>query len=318
MKYRLLSSILLCTACFFLVACAGQKAGQTENIAIVDTSKAMAAHVLYPVWQNAVSSRESTLRLKDSHVRMAQSQAALINKMQQLGEQGHNTFMQADYTVRMTEARLAEREMLEKQRRQEKERIDAALSSKVAAIEEEYRLPLFNLKVRIESINPVRRSRDDIKAEKEKLIAEAALLMAEKAQKINAVYQEGDILLEAAMKGYEEEANRRLSKRAEELRDELSASGRERQRTSDERLAGIPETFSKGIAAIDKQLVEQQLLADKLYNKIYDDIKSQVARIATQKKYTVVFSDVRVNIKATDITDEVIAGLPKKIDANNK
>ncbi len=310
---------LLCALSALLTACAaGKSDGARDNVAILDMPKAIKAHVLYPAWQGALNSQAATQKLKENHIKLAQSQALFINKMQQLGETGHSTFLQADYTVRMSEARLKERETLEQQRRQEKERIDTGLQGKIAAVEEEYRLPIFNLKVRIESINPVRRSREEFKAEKEKMIVEMTKLQEEKAKKLEAIYQEGDILLAKAMQSYEDAANQRLAEYAKTLHRELAEAGQMRQKTSDERLASIPETFSKSIASIDKQLVEQKLLADKLEARIMDDVKSQAARVAVAKKYTIVLSEIKMNIKAADITDEVIAGLPTKIDENIK
>ena len=303
--------LLLAGLVLFSGCAKAPSAGKSDAMGLIDMEKAMAAHFLYPTWQKAVSNERATQRLKENHIDMAQAQATLIGQMQELGEAGRVGVARADYAVRMSEAQLLEREKLDVQRRKEKARIDAQLSMKVAAIEEEYRLPLFNLRMRIESIKPLPRSQQASTEEKERLSLELERLNAQREQKIAAVAGEGIELLIAAMSVYEAQADQRLDEYSEQLRKEFSALEYSRQAVSDARLAAIPETFSKTVVSLDKQLTEQRLLSEKIYNRIFDDVHSQVAKLAVQNKFTVVLRNIRVNVKAVDITDQVIANLPQ-------
>ncbi len=304
--------LLLAGLVLFSGCAKAPSAGKSDAMGLIDMEKAMAAHFLYPTWQKAVSNERATQRLKENHIDMAKAQATLIGQMQELGEAGRVGVARADYAVRMSEAQLLAREKLDVQRRKEKARIDAQLSMKVAAIEEEYRLPLFNLRMRIESIKPLPRSQQASAEEKEGLSLELERLEAQREQKIAAVASEGIELLIAAMSVYEAQADQRLDEYSEQLRKEFSALEDSRQAVSDARLAAIPETFSKTVVSLDKQLTEQRLLSEKIYNRIFDDVHSQVAKLAVQNKFTVVLRNIRVNVKAVDITDQVIANLPQK------
>lgn len=285
---------------------------EKEYIAVIDLEKAVKAHPKYAAWKLAVDNELSTQQLKDSHVKMVKEQALFLSKMQQLQTEGRSSFYQADYAIKMSEAHLAERERLKEIERKEKQRIDEAMKERVAAIEEEYKLPLFNLKTKIETLRPLPRSREQAEQEKKEHIAELAALQAEKNGKINALYKESEDLLADAMKNHEEESVLRLSNLAKGIYDDIAARSRQKINEQQKMLANIPEAFDKTMASLEKQLLEQKMTKDKLYTAIYDDILSQVTKIAMQKKFTVVLVNVEINIKGEDITQEVISGFLAK------
>ena len=61
------------------------------------------------------------------------------------------------------------------------------------------------------------------------------------------------------------------------------------------------------IASMDKQIQIKKDLHDKILDDINGDINSAIKKINLSKKYTLVFSNVRANISADDITDAVNA-----------
>ena len=50
---------------------------------------------------------------------------------------------------------------------------------------------------------------------------------------------------------------------------------------------------------------------DKIASEISHDIESKVAQLAKERGYTVVFGKIKVNVKADDITNDVIKELKK-------
>ena len=58
---------------------------------------------------------------------------------------------------------------------------------------------------------------------------------------------------------------------------------------------------------MDKQIQIKKDLHDKILDDINGDINSAIKKINLSKKYTLVFSNVRANISADDITDAVNA-----------
>ena len=74
-------------------------------------------------------------------------------------------------------------------------------------------------------------------------------------------------------------------------------------------LAKVPEALTKAMAAIDKQADKLQESNEKLRAGIRNDIESNVIKLAHERQYTIVFHSVKVNIKADDITDDVVKAL---------
>ena len=72
-----------------------------------------------------------------------------------------------------------------------------------------------------------------------------------------------------------------------------------------------PEAFSKVLAVIDSRLDKIKEGNDKIASEISHDIESRVTRLAKERGYTIVFNKVKVNVKADDITAEVIKELKK-------
>lgn len=300
--------LLLLTACSKDI----NSQAETEAIGIVDSEKAFKAHKLYSAWQMAVESELSTQRLKESHIEMTRKQALAIDKLQELQQAGRQSFFQADFAVRMSEAHLVEREKLKEIERTERLRISKYMETRFAAIEEEYKLPLFNLKTRIESLKPAPRMREQAEQERKEMIAELTALQAEKHQKLNALHQESDELLAQAMKSHEEQAVARLQALSSTIYNETAASNSAKLLQQRQLLADIPEAYDKTIASLEKQLLEQKAAKDKLYARIYEDISSHAIKIAKQKNLATVLTNIKYNIKAQDITDEVIASFTRK------
>lgn len=305
--------LCLISSMLFFSACNNENVvTKTESVAIIDMQKAIEAHYLYPAWKMAKENELTTQKLKENHTKMVKEQAQTIGKMEELGEQSRASYFQADFVVKMSEARMNEKDVLLDLRRQEKARIDQLIKDRVDAIEEEYRLPLFNLKVKIEAANPLLYSKEKEQEYKEKLIKELETLQDEQAQKMDVLYKERDALVDEAMLVHEQKANERLEAYSKELFDQISSNSNAKQLSVKARLETIPEAFAKTLASFDKQITEQKLTQEKLYARIVDDINSQVIKIAMQKKFTVVLRDVKINISAVDITQEVLVNLPKQ------
>ena len=105
------------------------------------------------------------------------------------------------------------------------------------------------------------------------------------------------------------ETQARLKQHAEQLQQEMQGdmSGVLSKDQSD--LAKVPEALTKAMAAIDKQADKLQESNEKLRAGIRNDIESNVIKLAHERQYTIVFHSVKVNIKADDITDDVVKAL---------
>ena len=103
----------------------------------------------------------------------------------------------------------------------------------------------------------------------------------------------------------------RIAEYAAGLRSELHGKLRNDIAKDDKDLQQGPEAFSKVLAVIDGRLDKIKEGNDKIASEISHDIESRVTRLAKERGYTIVFNKVKVNVKADDITAEVIKELKK-------
>ena len=301
-------ALLLSAALFLALSCGRETPGSQQNAsyAAFDLERALAAHHLYPDWQAAANSEAALQKSKEEKSGLLKARLLALSEIKKLGEIGLNNFAEAALAASLSELRLEERTRLDEVEQREKRARAQALQKNLAAVEEEYRLPLFNLKTNIEAIAPLPRRREESREQKERLLAAIEAIRAEKNAKMNALCQEADLSMRQTMKSNEEESALRGRETERKLRQgNDQAFG---VRLPD---PGMPETVCAEIAALEKGLTEQKILKDRLYSRMYEDIASQAARIAAQNKYAAVFADVKINITARDITDEIIAGLPE-------
>ena len=282
-----------------------------ENIGVIDVQKAILTHPLYPAWKMALDNERSAQKLKDDHVEMVKKQTLAIIKMQELERAGKKSYLQADYAIKMTEAQLEERERLNEIKRMERKRIADTMQGQFDAIEEEYKLPLFNLKMAIEAVKPLPRTREEGKQRLENLKNDLQKMQAEKETKISKLYENIDGRLNEAMKRHENESRERLREKAQVLYSQMTGIDAANLRSQEERNANIPESFNRTLESLDKQLIEQKQAKEKLYTRMYDEIASITTKIAIEKNMTAVLLNVKHNISAEDITDQVISYIDK-------
>ncbi|MDR3348333.1 MAG: hypothetical protein LBO03_01800 [Acidaminococcales bacterium] len=274
--------------------------------AALDLKKALAAHYLYPEWQAAANNESALLKRKESQTGWRKTWAAADDEIAAGSGTGRENFLQADLSVRISELYLAERARLDETERAEKLKVTEKMKNAIAAVEEEYRLPLFNLKANIEAIAPLPRRREESRERKERLLAALEQLQAEKNARISALYKEAETSLRQIMKEREAESALRVKETIESLRQgSVPADGGARR-------LELPEAVYARLAALEKELTEQKIAKDRLYLRMYEDIASQAARVAVQNRYAAVLVGVKTNITAADITSNVIAGLPEK------
>ena len=108
-----------------------------------------------------------------------------------------------------------------------------------------------------------------------------------------------------------EAMQQRIAAYADELRGELQGRLRDDIAKDDKDLQQGPEAFGKVLEVIDKRLDKIKEGNDKIAGEIRHDIESKVAYLAKERGYTIVFNKVKVNVKADDITKEVVSELKK-------
>ena len=135
------------------------------------------------------------------------------------------------------------------------------------------------------------------------------MYQSEREQQRQQILAAKNKIIGAKMEPLVVETQARLKQHAEQLQQEMQGdmSGVLSKDQSD--LAKVPEALTKAMAAIDKQADKLQESNEKLRAGIRNDIESNVIKLAHERQYTIVFHSVKVNIKADDITDDVVKAL---------
>ena len=169
-------------------------------------------------------------------------------------------------------------------------------------LEDAYQLKILNFRLRLEAIKMR-------PAEREVVQNELNQVQSEREQQRQQILAAKNKIIGAKMEPLVAETQARLKQHAEQLQQEMQGdmSGVLSKDQSD--LAKVPEALTKAMAAIDKQADKLQESNEKLRAGIRNDIESNVIKLAHERQYTIVFHSVKVNIKADDITDDVVKAL---------
>lgn len=215
------------------------------------------------------------------------------------GEQAARTEANQKIEVKETELnkRLAEIELA--RRRAASEEMEAYRQS----VDEEYKLKIFNIKMKLETLTVSDEAKKSMQEDMEKL-------QAEQGAKLDAKYQEILTALSADMKAEQEKALAEMDAYVQEVGQEyglLAGKGESPNEAAMAELAAMNEQLAADVETAKKAYEAKRKQHDELEGMILRDIKLKVSRIAREKGLTVVFGDVRVNVNGVDITDEVIA-----------
>lgn len=180
-----------------------------------------------------------------------------------------------------------------------KQKAQAELADYSKELEKEYMMPLFNLKLKLNASLS--------QSEAEKIQAQVEKLETEKKQK----YAARAAAVESTM-------NQAAAVEYERMQAELSAYQGEMNKEGPAPVADnqsgnlLPkEADSTDQVKLTQQLTALQQKQAMLEQQIIEDIQNKTGQIAAEKGLDTVITNIKVNIRAIDITDLVIAGLKK-------
>lgn len=297
---RWLTPIILIVV--LLTAACGHDPGGKDKIAVIDWAKAFSAHPKQTVLKQGEAELQKLLRYREEQAEIAKTQIAGLTRLQQLKQNSKANFLDAGFQTQMYAAEAKERKKLLDAYDAAVKEADAALAEQEKELEDAYQLKILNLRLRLEAIKMR-------PAEREVVQNELNQVQSEREQQRQQILAEKNKIIGAKMEPLVAETQARLKQHAEQLQQEMQGdmSGVLSKDQSD--LAKVPEALTKAMAAIDKQADKLQESNEKLRAGIRNDIESNVIKLAHERQYTIVFHSVKVNIKADDITDDVVKAL---------
>lgn len=297
---RWLTPIILIVV--LLNAACGHDPGGKDKIAVIDWDKAFSAHPKQTVLKQGEAELQKLLRYREEQAEIAKTQIAGLTRLQQLKQSSKANFMDAGFQTQMYAAEAKERKKLLDAYDAAVKEADAALAEQEKELEDAYQLKILNFRLRLEAIKMR-------PAEREVVQNELNQVQSEREQQRQQILAAKNKIIGAKMEPLVVETQARLKQHAEQLQQEMQGdmSGVLSKDQSD--LAKVPEALTKAMAAIDKQADKLQESNEKLRAGIRNDIESNVIKLAHERQYTIVFHSVKVNIKADDITDDVVKAL---------
>ena len=297
---RWLTPIILIVV--LLTAACGHDPGGKDKIAVIDWDKAFSAHPKQSVLKQGEAELQKLLRYREEQAEIAKTQIAGLTRLQQLKQNSKANFMDAGFQTQMYAAEAKERKKLLDAYDAAVKEADAALAEQEKELEDAYQLKILNLRLRLEAIKMR-------PAEREVVQNELNQVQSEREQQRQQILAAKNKIIGTKMEPLVAETQARLKQHAEQLQQEMQGdmSGVLSKDQSD--LAKVPEALTKAMAAIDKQADKLQESNEKLRAGIRNDIESNVIKLAHERQYTIVFHSVKVNIKADDITDDVVKAL---------
>lgn len=297
---RWLTPIILIVV--LLTAACGHDPGGKDKIAVIDWDKAFSAHPKQTVLKQGEAELKKLLRYREEQAEIAKTQIAGLTRLQQLKQNSKANFMDAGFQTQMYAAEAKERKKLLDAYDAAVKEADAALAEQEKELEDAYQLKILNFRLRLEAIKMR-------PAEREVVQNELNQVQSEREQQRQQILAAKNKIIGAKMEPLVVETQARLKQHAEQLQQEMQGdmSGVLSKDQSD--LAKVPEALTKAMAAIDKQADKLQESNEKLRAGIRNDIESNVIKLAHERQYTIVFHSVKVNIKADDITDDVVKAL---------
>ena len=297
---RWLTPIILIVV--LLTAACGHDPGGKDKITVIDWDKAFSAHPKQTVLKQGEAELQKLLRYREEQAEIAKTQIAGLTRLQQLKQNSKANFMDAGFQTQMYAAEAKERKKLLDAYDAAVKEADAALAEQEKELEDAYQLKILNLRLRLEAIKMR-------PAEREVVQNELNQVQSEREQQRQQILAAKNKIIGTKMEPLVAETQARLKQHAEQLQQEMQGdmSGVLSKDQSD--LAKVPEALTKAMAAIDKQADKLQESNEKLRAGIRNDIESNVIKLAHERQYTIVFHSVKVNIKADDITDDVVKAL---------
>lgn len=297
---RWLTPIILIVV--LLTAACGHAPGGKDKIAVIDWDKAVSAHPRQTAFKQGEAELQKLLRYREEQAEVAKTQIAGLTRLQQLKQNSKANFLDADFQTQMYAAEASERKKLLEAYDAVVKEADAALAEQEQELEDAYQLKILNLRLRLEAIKMRSKEREAVQNELNQVQSERE----QQRQKILAAKNQ---IISAKMEPLVATTQARLKQQAEQLHQKLQGDMTAGLSKDQADLAQVPEALTNAMAAIDKQIDKLQESNERLKEDIRNDIESNVIKLAHERQYTVVFHSVKVNIKADDITDDVIKAL---------
>ena len=293
-----------------LVLSACGKIGNGERIAVVNWEKVLQEHPQYVRLQNLKDEYNRLLDKRREQEIISKTRMSSLAKLYQLKRNSKQSFLSAEFLTRMTEQQTAEQEKLKQLSNQIADQVDRELAEEEKKMNEYYRLQIFNLRLKLDTVRMVQE-------ERKKLEAELKTVQAARDRDRMLLIQHKIGLVNQRMEPHVNAMRQRLDAYARQLQEQMMADMAKGAEKDSSLLEKAPAALKELLGTVDQELDKRQQDMEALEMSMKKDMESLVIKLAKERGYSVVFHKYRTNVSADDITGEVISGL-KKLEARTK
>ena len=301
--------LIVFTALALMLSACG-KIGGGEKIAVVNWDKVLQEHPQHGRLQKLKEEYSLLLDKRREQEIIGKTRMSNLAKLYQLKQNSRQSFFSADFMTRMMEKQTAEQEKLKQLSNQIADEIDRELAEEEKKLNEHYRLRLFNLRLKLDTVRMV-------PEERKKVEAELQAVQAERDRDRMMLIQHKFDLVNQRMEPHVKAMQQRLDAYALQLQTQMRAEMKKDSGKDDVALQKVPAALKELLGTVDEELDKQQQAIETMETAIKKDMESLVAKLAKERGYSVVFHKYRTNVSADDITEDVIAGL-KKLELRTK
>ena len=239
-------------------------------------------------------------------MKRCKKQIALLAQLAEVKQSGKQSFLVADFTTKIAEREAVEQEkmlLLQKEVQVYADEMVAQERERVIAF---YKLPIVNLRLRLENVKLSPEQKESSNRELEQLLAA-------QEHDLQAVEQLRNRLVQEKMAEKAKTVREEINAYAKSLHTSMLSEQAASANLGSEKLGQGPKELSKLIASLDKQVELKQKTYDRLHEEIDADVNSALLKVLQGKKDTLVVRHVLVNIDAVDLTEKVSTELKNSL-----
>ncbi|CUH94543.1 hypothetical protein P22_0609 [Propionispora sp. 2/2-37] len=312
MNRKIQAFLFLMLIAFLVAGCSSKSSPQDEPadktpaVGIIDMQQAVKAHPQYKAHE-ALQTEINTLKqqLASYHPAAAQTPSPSAAGGDMAGVQAS---LGQEFNQKMTAKHAAINQRLEEQAAQFRQNLEQELKSYTAEIDQTYQPQIFNLQLKLKTVQLSQAEMEPLQQEMEKL-------QAERNEKINAKHKELEARMEQLMAPEKKKAESELQAYSQELNAEMASRAAAKQAEFSQRLATLnpaaPATGDGPSSNLEQQLTAKEQELSALENSIMADIRDKTGKVAVAKGLDSVLTNIKLNISAVDITADVIAEFKK-------
>ncbi len=302
--WKIIVGIFVVLGCLFLNF-------RSDKIAVIDFEKVVAGHPQHKRLVQGEAVYKSLVEKRQDQENVARTQMRNLMKLHELRDMSERSYLEADFNTRMAEQQVIENERLEQYYHEAEADAEEVVGEHKKELENEYQLRMFNIRMQMQSLKLT-------PEEKRNAERELQSVKGERDQRMQEIENVKMGIIAERMQPRIDEAHANLREVADGLNQDIMEKLGVSEGKYDKMMNDAPKAIKEALNIMDREIARQEERNRQILDKMTVDIASAVEKVAKDRRYTVVFKEYKVNVKADDITDDVIAVMRKENNEENK